>query len=130
MQQNPLLKYKPLWLVIGYALLAVIVYLSLTSDPIEIDLGIDYLDKLMHTLAYFTLMFWFAQIYHVRTQLVMFAVAFICVGMLMEFIQSFDPARYAEFEDMIANTLGVVIAVLLARSELKNLLLKFERSFL
>lgn len=124
---NPDLRYRTLWLGIGYALVALIIYLSLTSTPVEIDLDFPYQDKFFHALAYFTLMAWFAQIYHVQTQRVVCILIFILMGVLLEYIQSFDPARYFEVEDMIANTLGVAIAVLLAkRTTFRFLLVKFE----
>ena len=63
-QVEPKLKLRLLWLSIGYMLVALVVYLSLTSHPVEVDIEIDYLDKIFHTLAYFSLMFWFTQIYH------------------------------------------------------------------
>ena len=127
-ESNPELRYRVLWLAIGFALVALVVYLSLTSAPVEIDLGLDYQDKLFHALAYFAMMGWFAQIYHVQSHRVVCIVVFILMGVLMEYLQSFDPARYAETEDMIANTLGVAIAVLLAkRTAFRFLLVKFER---
>ncbi len=66
--------------------------------------------------------------FHVQSHRVAFAVAFILMGVILEYMQSFDPARYYEVEDMIANTLGVAVAVFLARrTSFRNLLVKFER---
>lgn len=125
---NPDFRYRPLWLIVGYALVALIIYLSLTGNPPQIDLGLDYQDKFLHVLAYFTLMGWFSQIYHKQAQRLAYAISFILMGVLIEYIQSFDPARYYETEDMIANTLGVAVAVLLAkRTAFRFFLLKFER---
>jgi VanZ family protein len=127
-ESNPELRYFKLWLAIGYALMAIIIYMSLTSKPVEIDLDLPYMDKLFHALAYFSLMGWFAQIFHVQSQRVAFAIAFILMGAILEYMQSFDPARYYETEDMIANTLGVAVAVLMAkRTAFRLLLVKFER---
>lgn len=125
---NPDLRYRTLWLGVGYLLVAIIIYLSLTSAPVELDLGFPYQDKFFHVLAYFSLMGWFTQIYHVQMQRVAYAISFILMGVLLEYIQSFDPARYYETEDMIANTLGIAIAVLLGkRTTFKYFLVKFER---
>lgn len=125
---NPDLRYRTLWLGVGYLLVAIIIYLSLTSAPVELDLGFPYQDKFFHVLAYFSLMGWFTQIYHVQMQRVAYAISFILMGVLLEYIQSFDPARYYETEDMIANTLGIAIAILLAkRTTFKYFLVKFER---
>ena len=126
-ESNPELRYFKLWLAIGYALMAFIIYMSLTSNPVEIDLDLPYMDKFFHALAYFSLMGWFAQIFHVQSQRVAFAIAFILMGAILEYMQSFDPARYFETEDMIANTLGVAVAVFLARrTSFRYLLARFE----
>jgi len=54
-------RYRTLWLVMGWALVLAIVYLSLTPHPIEIQ--VEEGDKMGHLLAYGTLMLWFAQLY-------------------------------------------------------------------
>ena len=73
---------------------------------------------------------WFAQIYHVKKMRIIFALAFIFMGLAMEFIQSFDPARMAEFADMVANTLGVVIALLITRMSAFRLILKKVETYM
>ena len=65
---NPNYRYKKLWLLIGYALVTMVVYLSVTSSPPLPDVEIPYFDKVGHLLAYFILMGWFAQIYHAKKQ--------------------------------------------------------------
>ena len=124
---NPELRHKWLWLLIGYGLIVLVVYLSLTSDPIKVGGVVPYLDKLVHMLAYFSLVFWFMQIYHVKHHVYFWVVFFLCLGLLMEYLQGFESERYAEVGDMVANTLGVVIAVVLSRTRLKYLLVSFER---
>ena len=127
---NPDFKYKKLWLAIGYALVLFVVYLSVTSNPPEMKLGFKFQDKLFHALAYFSLMFWFAQIYHVKQKRLLFALLFVALGILMEGVQSLDTKRYAEFNDAVANTVGVAIGILLTKRSLKNLLIQFEKRFL
>lgn len=118
------LHYRWLWLFAGYALLGIIVYLSVTSEPVELDIDMPYLDKFSHALAYFILMAWFAQIYQQNKQRYLHAFAFILLGVALEVVQSFDPARMAEFADMVANAAGVLFAVLLMRYDRFQLLLK------
>ncbi|HHO59518.1 MAG TPA: hypothetical protein ENJ64_04695 [Thiotrichales bacterium] len=125
----PALKLRFLWLAIGYALVLLVVYLSLTSTPIE-GPDIPYQDKFFHALAYFTLMAWFAQIYHDHFQRNMIAFIFIFMGLLMEYMQSFDPNRSAEMADMVANAFGVGLGFLLAQTALKNVLVNFENRFI
>ena len=130
-EKNPEFRLKTLWLLIGYALVMFVVYLSVTSNPPDLELGFKFQDKFFHALAYCSLMFWFAQIYHVKQQQrLLFALAFVFLGVLMEGVQSLDPKRYAEFNDIVANTVGVAIGILLTKQSLKHLLEKFEKTVL
>lgn len=124
----PELKLRFLWIATGYVLVALVVFLSLTSNPVDTGLSFPYEDKLYHAFAYFTLMFWFSQIYHGSFQRNMIAVVFIFMGFTLEYLQSFDPKRFAEVGDMVANTAGVVLGLLMALSGAKNILLKIEKA--
>ena len=124
---NPEFRFKWLWLLIGYGLIVLVVYLSLTGDPIQIDSRLPYQDKLLHALAYFVLAFWFLQIYHIKHHMVFWAVFFLCLGVSMEYLQGFDPARNSEAGDMAANAIGVVIALVLSRTRLRFMLVRLER---
>ena len=126
-ETNPDLRYRKLWLFIGYALIALVVYLSLTSSPVHIDTELPYQDKLLHVLAYFGLTFWFLQIYHIRRHRFVWVVIFTGLGLLLEVLQGFDPNRYSEAGDMLANALGVVAAVMLSTTRLRFMLANFER---
>ena len=100
--QNPDLRYRKLWLAIGYTLIAVVIYLSLTSSPVKIDADLPYQDKIFHALAYFVLTFWFMQIYHIRHHALRWIIFFLGLGLLLEYLQGFDPRRYSEVGDMAA----------------------------
>ncbi len=128
--ENPILKYKRLWLCAGYAIVVLVVYLSLASHPLDLNLGFPNQDKLYHAAAYFTLMFWFAQIYHRARQRGALIVAFVSLGLLMEFVQSFSPYRYTEVADMAANAGGVLLAYFLTRYRLRFMLLRVEAMLL
>ncbi len=123
----PDLKLRFLWLAIGYALIILVVYLSLTSNPVDIGTGLSFEDKLFHVLAYFVLMFWFGQIYHDKFQRNMIAIVLLFMGFLLEYLQSFDAHRFAEGADMVANTAGVALAFYLVLKGAKNVLVKVER---
>ena len=124
---NPQLRYRWFWMLIGYMLIVLLVYLSLTSNPVQIDTGLPYQDKLLHMLAYFSISFWFMQLYHIRPHVYFWLGFFLCLGFLMEYIQGFDSARSAEAADMVANALGIAAALLLSRTRLKFILVRFER---
>jgi VanZ family protein len=123
----PDLRLRFLWLSIGYALVALVVYLSLTSSPVDLDVSFPLQDKVFHALAYFALMAWFSQIYHARFQRNLFALAFVMMGISLECLQSFDPGRYFEFADMIANATGVALGFSIALTGAKNILLRIEK---
>ena len=121
---NPTYRYQKLWLAIGYALVTLVIYLSVTSHPPDTGIEIANFDKVAHTLAYFAMMGWFAQLYHIKKQRIIYALSFVVMGVTLEYVQSFDPARMAEFADMVANTSGVVIALLITRMPALRLVLK------
>ena len=111
---NNNLKLKPLWLVIGYLLIAFVVFETLTTSPVGID--VPFGDKYMHTVGYFILMGWFVQIYQSRKTRIFWGVFFIIMGISLEFLQELGGVRYFEVNDMLANGLGVVIAWLLSNT--------------
>ena len=123
----PDLKLRFLWLTIGYGLVALVVFLSLTSSPVDMEMGLPYEDKVFHAFAYFILMAWFGQIYHDKFQRNMIAVIFVFVGMTLEYLQGFDANRYSEFADMIANATGVALGFSIALTGAKNILLRVEK---
>ena len=125
--ENPELRYRKLWLIIGYMLIALVIFLSLTSSPVRINTNLPYQDKLFHALAYFSLTFWFMQIYHIRHHVFRWIMFFLCLGLLMEYLQGFEPERYSEVGDMVANTLGVAAALALSRTQLRFMLARLER---
>ena len=127
MSANPVLRYHLLWLVIGYLLIALVIYLSLSSSPVKIDTDLPYQDKLFHFIAYFVVTFWFMQIYHSRHHVIMLVIILLCLGMTMEYLQGFDSNRYSEAADMIANAMGVMAAVGLSMTPLRYTLVKLER---
>jgi VanZ family protein len=124
---HPDLKLSLLWLSLGCAMVALVVYLSLTSKPVAIGLSFPYQDKVFHTFAYFVLMTWFAQIYHHRFQRNLIAIMLVVLGVMLEYLQSFDSNRFYEFADMLANSTGVVLGLLVTLTGVKNCLLKFEK---
>lgn len=124
---NPDLRFRKLWLAIGYLLIVLVIYLSLSSSPVTIDTNLPYEDKLFHFIAYFVLTFWFMQIYHIRHYVIAWVALFLCLGLTMEYLQGFNPYRYGETADMAANTLGVMAGFGLSITPLRYILVKLER---
>ena len=123
----PDLKLRNLWLVIGCLLVAFVLYQSLSSHPKVMSGMFHYEDKLYHALAYFTLMAWFSQIYHQAVQRIIIALLFVFMGLMVEYLQSLNPYRSAEFWDMVANVIGVMLGFVLTLSAAKNILLRVEK---
>lgn len=125
--ENPIFRYRQLWLAIGYAMVLVVIYLSLTSEPVMMTGLFAFEDKFYHALAYFGLMAWFGQIYHQRRLRTIIALLFMLLGLSMEYLQSFNPERYAEFDDMVANVAGVALGLLLVKTSARFWLLRIEQ---
>ena len=100
------MKLRPLWLALGWALVATIVWLSVTPSPPKVD--IEQGDKLGHLASYGSLMFWFSQLYLERRTRISYAAGFVAMGIGLEFVQGALGYRSFEVLDMAANTLGVL----------------------
>jgi VanZ family protein len=122
------MRFRNLWLAIGYAMVATIVFLSLMPNPPSID--IQQGDKLGHLLTYGTLMFWFCQIYATRPSRVAHALAFAAMGVALEFEQGATDYRSFEVFDMIANATGVALGWTIASLTGGETLRRIERALL
>jgi VanZ family protein len=116
------LHYRKYWLGVGWLLVAMIVFMTLTPRPQDLMFGLKVWDKYLHTLGYFAMMGWFVQIYHARQQRLLLAIVLVLLGVMLEFMQYLGGVRYMEVQDMIANGLGVVIAWLLSYTPFARLL--------
>jgi VanZ family protein len=123
--ENKYLKYRSLWLFIGYTLIVILIYQTLTDSPVSV--GVSVSDKFMHTVGYFILMGWFVQVFHSKKQRFLWAIFFIAMGISMEFLQGLGGVRFYEVKDMLANGLGVVIAWVLSHTKFSNTILLFEK---
>lgn len=121
------LKYHKYWLVIGWSLIVLAWYLSLMPKPPE---PFKLWDKLNHFIAYAGLMGWFGQLYKSNLNRIMIAVGFIVMGVAIEFFQGMGPNRMFEYNDMLANTVGVAIAVVIIYLKGDGVLYWFEQRIL
>ena len=122
--KNIVLKYKSLWILVGLSMVVFVIQVSLTSNPPSLDFEMS--DKYMHTVGYFGLMGWFIQIYHQQKARYILAAIFIAMGIGLEFLQELGGVRYYEVSDMLANTLGVLLAWALVKTPFPKLLGWFE----
>jgi len=119
-------RFPRLYLAIGRALIVVILLLSLAplpAPPIDVEQG----DKIGHALAYFALMGWYAQLFDVRRALLWRAAAFVALGGAIELIQPYVN-RDAEWLDLGADALGVLLGLALAFTPVARLLQRLDRA--
>ena len=113
-------KARGLWLVLGWMLVFLVVYLSLVPAPIELD--IQQGDKASHVLAYLVLMSWFANLYKSPSRRIGCALGFIVLQVGLEFVQGWTGYRTFEIADMAAGIIGVTIGWFLAPPRTPNYL--------
>jgi len=102
------MRVRSAWRAIGWALVAVVIWQSLTPHPIAIP--VEHGDKFEHVGAYVALMFWFAQLETQSRARLRYAIGFVALGVALEFAQGLTDYRTFEFDDMAADAIGVLIA--------------------
>ena len=102
-----MINLRPVWLAVGWAMVAAIVWLSLTPSPPKVDF--EQSDKVGHFLAYGGVMFWFAQLYVERKARLGYAAGFVALGVALEFVQGWTGYRDFELYDMAADGIGVAL---------------------
>jgi len=105
------LHYRRVWLFIGWALIITIIYLTLTPSPSDLMDNISFGDKIGHFVAYSVLMLWFCQLYFGFRNRLFLTLAFISMGITLEFLQELGGVRMYEIADMLANSTGVLIGL-------------------
>lgn len=106
------LRLARLWFLIGSVLIAVTLYFAL--KPGGPPAGFPYADKVYHASAFFLLSAWFAGLFERRAYLWL-AAAMLVLGIGIEIAQYLMPyGRTAEVGDVLADTVGMVLGLLLA----------------
>ena len=106
-------------------LVALIVILSLWPKPPEL-IGFEQSDKLMHLIAYSVLMLWFANIYPQSSTRLRLSIGFFAMGVSLEFFQGMTEYRRFSYADMLANGVGILLALYLAKTRLATCLLHLD----
>ena len=123
---NPELRLRPLWQAIGWAMLATVIWLSLSSDPPD-ALFFPYVDKVKHFLAYGVLMGWFGQIYTATNAQRVWLLGLALMGVALEFLQGWGGVRFFDPADMLANSFGALLGYWLTRGPLACALLRIDQ---
>ena len=118
------LRYRAVWLAIGFGLVALVIYLSLATeapDPGRIE-GV----KSGHFIAYCVLMLWFAQLFQAGWQRLLIGIIFSLMGIGLEYLQGMTAYRTFAYTDMRDNALGVVLGLAAAFTPLGTALGRVE----
>jgi VanZ family protein len=119
-------KFSRLWRAVGWVLILLVVFFSLSPEPPEV-IEFEQGDKLGHLVAYLSLMLWFANIYPARNQRISLSVAFLAMGVVLEFLQGLSGYRTFQYGDMVANGVGIFLGWLLAKTWFGTFLVKLDR---
>jgi len=105
---------RPVFLVIWYISILLVCYCSLTPR-LELPVTFWNADKVYHLLAYG----WIANLpflgYSVKKQALLASFSMIFLGIVLEIGQIYVPGRTFSFIDIIANSLGVFLGMLMGR---------------
>lgn len=104
----PLLRFRPLWLTLGWLLVAEVAWASLTPSPPD-GLTPWQWDKANHFAAYAAIMFWFAQIYARPAARRRWVIGLLLMGLAIELLQGLGGDRQFDPLDMLANGLGALV---------------------
>lgn len=101
------LRYPWLWRILGWILIAGVIFGSVA--PGSWVRGVPGPDEFQHAGSYFVLTLWFAGLY-ARSRLGLIAAVFLTLGLAMEIIQGQLSYRGFDYEDLLANFVGILIA--------------------
>jgi VanZ family protein len=121
------LRFFNLWFTLGVGLLAIVAWFSLMTSGPEVE-GFDRADLLLHLSAYGLLTGWFQQLFPGQRGLVVTALFMLGYGGLLEIAQHWFPPRETHWSDFLANASGILLASLLNRTALKQLLGSMDHS--
>ena len=114
---EPGLRLKKLWYLIAVLMLAAVTVISLVPAP---DVGVG--DKLSHVLTYFVLAGWYGLLAANRSVLGWSLLGLFAYGAVIELLQGMTSYRYAEWGDLAANGIGILLGAGLYFSPLTRLL--------
>jgi VanZ family protein len=101
------LRYSRLWFSMAYALLAIVAIASLLPAP---DIGTS--DKLLHLLTYAFLSVVFSTLVRLNLSLLKVVPGLILFGIVLEFLQGLTGYRTMDVNDMLANSVGVFLGLI------------------
>jgi VanZ family protein len=99
--------YRNTWLIVGALLVLVTIAGSLAPNLPEAPVTLN--DKFLHLFTYGVLGSWFGALISSRWRVLL---ALLVLGLSLEFLQALGGSRHAEILDMLANTSGALLGVM------------------
>jgi VanZ family protein len=119
------LRYRTLWHAVGAGLVLLVIYLSLTPNPVHTPSLVGFDPG--HIAAYLVLMLWYAQILPMGRARIAAAVALVALGVGLEYVQGLTSYRTFDLADMRDDAVGVAVGFALALTPLGAVLRLLER---
>jgi hypothetical protein len=122
------LRREKLWVSIGLGFVCLVIFLSVTPDPVRAPTVDNF--KTGHIIAYAWCMLWFTQIWKDWAHRLLIALALLMLGIGLEFVQDNLPwHRDFDVADMVDDAIGVGIGLALGFTPLANALRWIESRF-
>ena len=118
------LRYSTVWSLLGWMLVFIVIAVSLLPGPAVVYYSL--IDKIGHAFSYCLLMVWFAGLYTRRWHVVI-AFALVAQSAVLELIQARLPYRSFDTMDLLANTGGIVVGLMLSLLVLAGWCLAVEK---
>jgi hypothetical protein len=120
------LEFFSVWRILGYCLIVMVVVLSLIPNPVVIP--VENGDKVEHISAYTAMMVWFVWLYARWGERLLCAVLLALMGVGLEYLQGMTSHRTFDPVDMLANSGGVSLGLIVGVMGLPNALQWADRT--
>ena len=118
------LRYPWLWRFAGWLLVVGVVAGSLMPGHSIPSVASN--DKVLHGASYFLLMLWFAGMYR-RSHHLLIGLGLILLGAALDALQALTTTRHFDVGDIVANAVGVLVALVLSYWLLEGWCQRMER---
>ena len=119
------LPIKRWWIAFGVGFVALVIYLSVTPDPVRAPTVDNF--KTGHIVAYLWCMLWFAQVWRGVRERLAIAALLCALGIALEYVQRETGYRTFSYSDMVDDAIGVGAGWLLACTPLGRVLERQRR---
>lgn len=111
------LRFAPAWLAMGMVLVSGSLYLALI--PVAGLFPPSVSDKALHALGFFGLMTWFTGLVEFRVA-PRLAICLAAYGLLIELLQGLTRTRQADYQDLLADVVGILLGWLACAGGLRH----------